>query len=98
MTNQANLQQRGLKSADLQCSHCAVLNQWIAQRSENLREVTGKIRPSHLDNESNQNPFRRLALPTSFGLSHVFLTAPYSAQDASDAITFSDGMDPIYFT
>jgi hypothetical protein len=34
----------------------------------------------------------------SFGLSHLFLTSPYSAQDASDAITFSDGMDPIYFT
>lgn len=30
MTNQANQQQRGLKSADLRCSLCAVLNQWIA--------------------------------------------------------------------
>ena len=97
MTNQANQQQRGFKSADLRCSHCAVLNQWIAQRSENLREGTGKIRSSHLDNESDQNPFRRLSLPMSFGLSHVFLASPYSAQDANDAITFSDGMDPIYF-
>jgi hypothetical protein len=34
----------------------------------------------------------------SFALSHVFLTSPYSAQDAGGATTFSDGMDPIYFS
>src|SRR6266404_3162297 len=30
MTNQANQQQRSLKSADLRCGHCAVLNECIA--------------------------------------------------------------------
>jgi hypothetical protein len=33
----------------------------------------------------------------SFGLAHVFLTLPSSAENASDAITFSDGIDAIYF-
>jgi hypothetical protein len=51
----------------------------------------------NLDNESDKNAFRRLALPMSFGLSHVFLTLRCSAQGASDAIAFSDRIDAIYF-
>ena len=50
----------------------------------------------NLENESDKNAFR-LALPMSFGLSHVFLTLRCSAQGASDAIAFSDGIDVIYF-
>ncbi len=51
----------------------------------------------NLDNESDKNAFRRRALPMSFGLSHLLLTLPGSAQGASDAIAFSDGIDAIYF-
>jgi hypothetical protein len=69
----------------------------LPQRSERLREGSDKIRSAHLDNESDKNAFRRLALPMSFGPSHVFLTLRCSAQGASEAISFSDGIDAIYF-
>jgi hypothetical protein len=46
-----------------------------------------------MTNQANQ----RLALPMSFGLSHVFLTLRCSAQGASDAIAVCDGTDAIYF-
>jgi hypothetical protein len=49
-----------------------------------------------LASESDKIAFRRRALLMSFGLSHVLLTLPGSAQGASDAFTFSDGIDAIY--
>lgn len=63
----------------------------------NLREGSGKIRSAQLDNESGANAFRRLALPISFGLSHVLLALRCTAQGASDAIAFSDGIDAVCF-
>jgi len=87
MTNPTN-QSKGLSSQPT-CSAT------IAQYS--LRKGSGKIRSAHLDNESDKNAFRRLALPTSFGLSRVFLTLRCSAQGASDATAFGDGIDAIYF-
>ena len=98
MTNQANQQQKRS-----QVGRPAVQSLRSTQRVHSRSALTVSAKAVvrfvrlNLDNESDKNAFRRLALPMSFGLSHVFLTLRCSAQGASDAIAFSDGIDAIYF-
>jgi hypothetical protein len=98
MTNQANQQQRGLKSTDLRCSQLRSTQRVHSRSALNVsaKAVVRFVR-LNLDNESDKNAFRRLALPMTFGLWHVFLTRRCSTQGASDAIAFSHGIDVIYF-